>query len=239
MNSPVIILSLAHGGGRIPCYYLRDLGYKHPTSNAITHETQALITWFGEFTREGLGHSSIPTKTSPELCRAWPLELTQQEHPFFLKQTRLVYVLDVIQSIYPDAHYIHMIRDGRDYAANLPQHLGHAHNPAVIRAKNPNKLPTPTELAKEWENVHLHVNEWLVDKPHVLIRMEDIVNDTPIGHTFRRQISTLLDAPIYDKELTWPLHRPMSMGCYLDMEPDERSHVYAACVRGLQRFNYV
>lgn len=89
------------------------------------------------------------------------------------KNNYYISILSKIDTIYPDTKYIHLVRDGRDVYNSY-------RNIAKIDANTP-YLPQLSDqiaiVAKEWMENNAMIESFLVDKPSMTVRYEDLITD--------------------------------------------------------------
>lgn len=107
--------------------------------------------------------------------------------------------LSELSAIWPDARFIHLVRDGRDVACSYK-------DVAKLESNSPYKPVLPEsvdEIAREWNDNNWNITSFLEHLPRktwTRIRYEDLVVDP--GHALREAVS-LLDVPFSERMLKY------------------------------------
>jgi len=140
------------GARRSGTFWLQRIVTAHPDvaavpteSHLFSHGIAPLFERFHQGARSSpqfaaihVGHDVLLDATR-EFCDRVLGELTEPGKHFLAERTPLhVYHLDLIGQIYPDASFVHIIRDGRDVARSL--------------RRQPWGPPTSAEAAEEWRS---------------------------------------------------------------------------------------
>lgn len=87
------------------------------------------------------------------------------------KNNYFIHHLNTLNRISPKAKYIHLIRDGRDVACSY-RNIKQLKSTSVYK---PNLVYSIEDIAKEWKLNITSIANFLVDKPHLKIRYEDLL----------------------------------------------------------------
>lgn len=90
------------------------------------------------------------------------------------KNNYYIHHLKLINSIYPKAKYIHLIRDGRDVACSYKK-MNSMKSKSVYKPNLPFDLK---EIAIEWNNNITKIDEFVKNKEHLIIKYEDLISNT-------------------------------------------------------------
>lgn len=175
--------------------------------------------WFFDF-----AINKAPTQTYRDCVNEYLTELTSQEKPFAWKLPESTLSLPWLIQMFPDAHYIHWVRDGRDnilkwhgtedlslYDIESSQNGDRLHN-ATLSWKYHEDLIEATPKPKNW----------------IKVRLEDFVLNQCACLDI---LSTYLDCRLNKVEVF-----PDVIGRYKE---HDLSHVYPIMERQLKRHGYV
>lgn len=90
------------------------------------------------------------------------------------KNNYYIYHLTTINSIYPNAKYIHLIRDGRDVACSYKKIKSLKTNSTY----RPNLVSDIIDIAKEWNKNINNIDNYLNNKKCLKVKYEDLLIDT-------------------------------------------------------------
>lgn len=82
--------------------------------------------------------------------------------------------LETLNIIYPNAKYIHLIRDGRDVACSY-KNIHNIKSDSIYKPKLPREID---EIAREWKNNIQRIEDFILTKEHIRISYEDLVTNT-------------------------------------------------------------
>ena len=112
------------------------------------------------------------------------------------KNNYYIHHLEELNLIFPNAKYIHLIRDGRDVACSYKN----------INKLNPNLKYIPKvssniiDIANEWNNNIITIEKFIQNYNSITIRYEDLIS-TPIETL--KQVCTFLEVKYEDKMLSY------------------------------------
>ena len=118
------------------------------------------------------------------------------------KNNYYIHHLDVLEKIWPDALYIHLIRDGRDVACSYL-------DVKELNSTSPYKPKLSTnisEIAQEWNLNNLHIERFVNRRPveeRIKVRYEDLVSEPEDS---LKNLCKLLEIPFSSKMLNYFLY---------------------------------
>ena len=174
------------------------------------------------------------------------------------KNNYYIHRLDLLYKIFPNAKFIHLIRDGRDVAVSY-------RNIKKIDSKSPYKPQLPAEMleiAKEWDSNINKINSFLNTIPEVNqleIKYEDLLKNTKISalkicdflnvpyeeemlHYYRRNLRhhTEPKATLDWKKKTLQKPDISNIGKYIDELTETELQIFESeCLTTLKKYSYV
>ncbi len=154
------------------------------------------------------------------------------------KNPRSMYLLPVIAALYPDLHFIHVLRDGRDMALSDNQNQRDKHYASAFGVPNPG---TAAASARLWGEANLAVADWgerCLGARYIRLRIEDLCS-APHAECARLLAALDLDRPgLLDRVAAIPQPQA-SFGRWRSLaQPDLLHEDTGALARGLARFGY-
>lgn len=169
-----------------------------------------------------------------------PLDTTKR---WGWKNPRSMYLLPVIAALYPDLHFIHVLRDGRDMALSENQNQRDKHYAAAFRTANPG---TAAASARLWAEANIAVADWgerCLGPRYIRLRIEDLCT-APRPECARLLTALDLDRPgLLDRVVVVPQPQA-SFGRWRSLAQPEILYAdtghgdKGALARGLARFGY-
>jgi len=137
----------------------------------------------------------------PRLLSIYESAAYYSESPIFLDSShKLVWVIDILQDIFPNAKFVHLIRDGHKVVSSFYYKLNlHNDNAAKIFRdwiSKPGLLPLPPPSEQYWMSPHVHkgdrfericwhwrdTNSKILEATHesnkIVVRLEDMVDNS-------------------------------------------------------------
>jgi hypothetical protein len=152
------------------------------------------------------------------------------------KNPRSMYMLPLIHSVFPDLHFVHVIRDGRDMALSDNQNQRRKHFAALFGADREG----PAASAALWARANLETAAWgerTLGSRYHRVRLEDLCAE-PVART-----GMLLDAlGVSGADVPAAasgLAMPDSVGRWRQAEPPLLAAISAEAEPALRRFGYL
>lgn len=133
----------------------------------------------------------------------WARKQGREAQAIVDKNNYYVKHLDELESIWPNARYIFVVRDGRDVACSYQE-------VADLRTASPYKPNLPVrieEIALEWVTNNRNIMNFLASKPQtdfMIVRFEDLINEPQ--QVLGRIVSIILEQPFHERMLEYYHH---------------------------------
>jgi len=183
--------------------------------------------------------SGLRKSATDGLRRTAALHLAKYEGgPWGWKNPRAMYILPVIEAVYPGFRFVHVIRDGRDMAFSNNQNQLRKHYEALFGV-SPAKTPSPLESVRVWDLANRTAADWAerwLGARYVRLRYEDLCADPQgaVAMLFDRLglATERLDAAAAC------VGQSRSIGRWRERPAEQTAALSSAAAGGLARFGY-
>lgn len=250
--APLVIGGMGGSGTRVFREVAAEAGYRMLSANALLrrllrhdpHDNLLLrklfySRWIDRYRRDELGplgRARMRAELRTLLFLSGPTRYGRGRWGW--KNPRTIFLLPLLNEMYPDLRFVHVVRDGRDIAFTpnfgYRRHQGH-----LIDARE-ETLPDPVRKGLLWARTNdlgRHAGETFLRGRYHLARFEDMVRD-PEGEA-RRLFAFLQggDEAAVERVAAY-VRRPSSFERWRGQPRDELVRVEAAIGEDLLRFGY-
>lgn len=251
-KGPIFVAASNGSGTRLYAQILADAGVYQGEAMNYASEPEAILPYTRSITPKVL-HEARSAIYAPddisgalrERATAWMVEFSdelQQTMPtshqrWGWKHPRNLYLLPLLDSVFPDCVFVHVIRDGRDMAI--------AGNQADFRALGGHLgyrwRRSATSAARFWSSVNCDIAEWCeshLGERYIATRFEDLCASPDT------EISRLIEAAGLDcsqgaiAKMAERVSPPDSIGRWQTLPGWRRAAIAKAAKPGLTRFGY-
>lgn len=244
MQSPIVVGGNGHSGTRlfaeilISCGVFMGIPTLSYDKNSKDLNIRGLMNRWMRAYLSGLDDAEAD-RMRRQFLRRIRLLIPYQRRTWGFKNPRAMFLLPFYHSLYPDLKFIHVIRDGRDMCfgnpfINSPTYWG------LLSEEEANSLTPQERMIKFWGKGNLKVQDYgknRLGSNYLCIRFEDICDNPQTEIT---RIVDFIDAPSERvADLTSLVHKPKSIGRWMDYPADDVDHVVTIGRDYLREFGYM
>lgn len=155
------------------------------------------------------------------------------------KHPRNMFLVPLLCSVYPECHFVHVVRDGRDMV--LADMKGDTRLFHDLLLGSGVREPTLPDCITYWSEVNVSVRRWCLETMparYVTTRLEDLCAD-PAGEIARIGRLVGLEGPLVSAADLGFVSPPASLGRWKTLESDMRDTLERVGRSGLATFGYL
>ena len=243
-DSPIVLMGRGHSGTRVLAYAVRALGVELGFTEAMDKgdpEDDKFRKGIGKLARQWR-KGAAPSKKLRKLTEDWRRRANLTS-PWGWKYPETYLLVEAVHAAYPNARYIHMVRDGRDLAfkhhrTSVPKtKLGKALLSEIDALNDPPHLRAAKSWAYQVELFRDFASKHLDPSQVHETTFEDFCRD-PVHETER--IAQFLNLPVPDeaREFLRGFINPKKIAQHREESPDLIADVEAAIGDALSANGY-